>query len=77
MELAAHPALKAFVCGSLSGTCSTLLFQPLDLVKTRLQTLQNNAKPGAPKVGMLTVFVNVVRTENFFSLWKGVSPVSV
>uniref|UniRef100_A0A3B3DDC0 Uncharacterized protein n=1 Tax=Oryzias melastigma TaxID=30732 RepID=A0A3B3DDC0_ORYME len=47
MELAtAHPALKAFMCGSLSGTCSTLLFQPLDLVKTRLQTLQNNAKPG-------------------------------
>uniref|UniRef100_A0A673X4U4 Solute carrier family 25 member 38b n=1 Tax=Salmo trutta TaxID=8032 RepID=A0A673X4U4_SALTR len=47
MELAlAHPALKAFMCGSLSGTCSTLLFQPLDLVKTRLQTLQNNMKPG-------------------------------
>lgn len=42
----AHPALKAFMCGSLSGTCSTLLFQPLDLVKTRLQTMQNNAKPG-------------------------------
>lgn len=42
----AHPALKAFMCGSLSGTCSTLLFQPLDLVKTRLQTLQNDAKPG-------------------------------
>ncbi|GAA6230355.1 solute carrier family 25 member 38-B-like isoform X2 [Lates japonicus] len=75
MDLAAaHPALKAFMCGSLSGTCSTLLFQPLDLVKTRLQTLQNSAKPGAPKVGMFTVFVNVIRTENFFSLWKGVSP---
>ncbi|XP_061839950.1 mitochondrial glycine transporter B-like isoform X1 [Nerophis lumbriciformis] len=70
----AHPALKAFMCGSLSGTCSTLLFQPLDLVKTRLQTLQNNAKPGSPKVGMLSVFVNVIRTENVFSLWKGVSP---
>lgn len=42
----AHPALKAFMCGSLSGTCSTLLFQPLDLVKTRLQTLQNNMHPG-------------------------------
>ncbi|XP_061883035.1 mitochondrial glycine transporter B-like isoform X1 [Entelurus aequoreus] len=75
MELpAAHPALKAFMCGSLSGTCSTLLFQPLDLVKTRLQTLQNNAKPGSPKVGMLSVFVNVIRTESVFSLWKGVSP---
>ncbi|XP_039880664.1 LOW QUALITY PROTEIN: mitochondrial glycine transporter B-like [Simochromis diagramma] len=70
----AHPALKAFMCGSLSGTCSTLLFQPLDLVKTRLQTLQNNAKPGAPKVGMFSVFINVIRTEKFFSLWKGVSP---
>ena len=42
----AHPALKAFLCGSLSGTCSTLLFQPLDLVKTRLQTMQNHVKPG-------------------------------
>ncbi|XP_053181286.1 mitochondrial glycine transporter B-like isoform X2 [Scomber japonicus] len=70
----AHPALKAFMCGSLSGTCSTLLFQPLDLVKTRLQTLQNNAKPGSPKVGMFSVLINVIRTENFFSLWKGVSP---
>ncbi|XP_061585157.1 mitochondrial glycine transporter B-like isoform X2 [Cololabis saira] len=74
MELAAHPALKAFLCGSLSGTCSTLLFQPLDLVKTRLQTLQNSAQPGTPKPGMFTVLVNVVRTENFFGLWKGVSP---
>ncbi|XP_019717418.1 solute carrier family 25 member 38-B-like isoform X2 [Hippocampus comes] len=71
---AAHPALKAFMCGSLSGTCSTLLFQPLDLVKTRLQTLQNNARTGSPKVGMLSVFVNVIRTESVFSLWKGVSP---
>ncbi|KGL81726.1 Solute carrier family 25 member 38, partial [Tinamus guttatus] len=35
-----HPVLKAFVCGSISGTCSTLLFQPLDLLKPRLQTVQ-------------------------------------
>ncbi|XP_068607417.1 mitochondrial glycine transporter B [Brachionichthys hirsutus] len=75
MELAgAHPALKAFMCGSVSGTCSTLLFQPLDLVKTRLQTMQKNAKPGAPNVGMVPVFIHVIRTERFFSLWKGVSP---
>ncbi|XP_061087339.1 mitochondrial glycine transporter B isoform X5 [Conger conger] len=70
----AHPALKAFMCGSLSGTCSTLLFQPLDLVKTRLQTLQNNMHPGSPKVGMVTVFLSVVRTEKLLGLWKGVSP---
>ncbi|XP_018616919.1 mitochondrial glycine transporter B isoform X2 [Scleropages formosus] len=70
----AHPALKAFMCGSLSGTCSTLLFQPLDLVKTRLQTIQNNMLPGSPRVGMVKVFINVIRTEKVFGLWKGVSP---
>ncbi len=35
------------MCGSLSGTCCTLLFQPLDLVKTRLQTLQSGVQPGS------------------------------
>ncbi|XP_064171429.1 mitochondrial glycine transporter B-like [Anguilla rostrata] len=74
MELAmTHPALKAFVCGSLSGTCSTLLFQPLDLVKTRLQTLQKGRSPGS-RVGMVTMFLSVVRTEKLQGLWKGVSP---
>lgn len=75
MEFAlAHPALKAFMCGSLSGTCSTLLFQPLDLVKTRLQTLQSGVQPGSARVSMVTVFLNVVRTEKLLGLWKGVSP---
>lgn len=31
------PVFKAFLAGSFSGTFSTILFQPLDLVKTRLQ----------------------------------------
>ncbi|XP_069053302.1 mitochondrial glycine transporter B isoform X2 [Lepisosteus oculatus] len=69
----AHPVLKAFMCGSLSGTCSTLLFQPLDLVKTRLQTLQSSVQHGS-RVGMVTVFLNVIRTEKLLGLWKGVSP---
>ncbi|XP_034151071.1 mitochondrial glycine transporter B [Esox lucius] len=75
MELSlAHPVVKAFMCGSLSGTCSTLLFQPLDLVKTRLQTLHSNMQPGSARVGMVTVFLSVVRTEKLMGLWKGVSP---
>uniref|UniRef100_UPI003AAF32B4 mitochondrial glycine transporter A-like n=1 Tax=Centroberyx gerrardi TaxID=166262 RepID=UPI003AAF32B4 len=75
MELSlAHPAIKAFMCGSLSGTCSTLLFQPLDLVKTRLQTLQSGMQPGSARVGMVTVLLSVVRTERLLGLWKGVSP---
>ncbi|XP_006890638.1 PREDICTED: solute carrier family 25 member 38 [Elephantulus edwardii] len=68
-----HPAIKAFLCGSISGTCSTLLFQPLDLVKTRLQTLQPSAQ-GSSRVGMFTVLFRVVRTESLLGLWKGMSP---
>jgi len=37
MDIATNPVFKAFLAGSLSGTCSTVLFQPLDLVKTRIQ----------------------------------------
>ena len=33
----ASPVVKSFLAGSLSGTCSTLMFQPLDLIKTRVQ----------------------------------------
>ncbi|XP_072348154.1 mitochondrial glycine transporter B [Scyliorhinus torazame] len=68
-----HPVLKAFVCGSLSGTCSTLLFQPLDLVKTRLQTVQGSMN-GSGRAGMISILLNVIRTERIIGLWKGVSP---
>ncbi|XP_029410119.1 mitochondrial glycine transporter isoform X2 [Nannospalax galili] len=68
-----HPVIKAFLCGSISGTCSTLLFQPLDLLKTRLQTLQPSDH-GSRRVGMLAVFLKVVRTESLLGLWKGMSP---
>ncbi|KAM9187518.1 mitochondrial glycine transporter [Trichechus inunguis] len=68
-----HPAIKAFLCGSISGTCSTLLFQPLDLLKTRLQTLQPSAH-GSRRVGMFALLLKVVRTESLLGLWKGMSP---
>lgn len=68
-----HPVIKAFLCGSISGTCSTLLFQPLDLLKTRLQTLQPSDH-GAGRVGMLALLLKVVRTESILGLWKGMSP---
>ncbi|XP_032264855.1 mitochondrial glycine transporter isoform X3 [Phoca vitulina] len=68
-----HPVIKAFLCGSISGTCSTLLFQPLDLLKTRLQTLQPSAH-GSGRIGMLALLLKVVRTESILGLWKGMSP---
>ncbi|XP_048190834.1 mitochondrial glycine transporter [Perognathus longimembris pacificus] len=68
-----HPAIKAFLCGSVSGTCSAMLLQPLDLLKTRLQTPPPGA-PGRSRLGMLAVCANVVRAESLRGLWRGLSP---
>ncbi|XP_022236895.1 solute carrier family 25 member 38-B-like isoform X1 [Limulus polyphemus] len=67
------PVVKSFLAGSLSGMFSTLLFQPLDLVKTRLQ---NSAHSSVTKVGMLSVITQVVRREKLVGLWRGTVPVS-
>ncbi|ESO85786.1 hypothetical protein LOTGIDRAFT_235746 [Lottia gigantea] len=64
------PILKSFLAGSFSGTCSTLLFQPLDLVKTRIQTSVTHGN----HVGMVQVFTNVVKDEKLTGLWRGVLP---
>ncbi|KAM4821609.1 mitochondrial glycine transporter [Thomomys bottae] len=69
-----HPAIKAFLCGSVSGTCSALLLQPLDLLKTRLQTGPSPAAPGCRRAGMVALCVKVVRAESLLGLWRGVSP---
>lgn len=71
---------KAFVAGALSGTCSTLLFQPFDLVKTRLQVERLSWSPagklklGAGNHGMLYTFYSVVRREHIVGLWRGLVP---
>ncbi|XP_078450601.1 mitochondrial glycine transporter isoform X1 [Lampetra fluviatilis] len=67
-------ALRAFLCGALSGSCSTLLLQPLDLVKTRLQLLSAASLPRSPRVRMVSVLTHVVRTESVRGLWKGLGP---
>ncbi|CAH0723255.1 unnamed protein product, partial [Brenthis ino] len=73
-----HPVFKAFLAGSFSGTFSTILFQPLDLVKTRLQnpgqhvvaaTINSRIQPG-----MISIFVNIVRQEHIIGLWRGMVP---
>ena len=71
------PVSKAFLAGSLSGTCSTLLFQPLDLVKTRQQAglAAPGARPGFLGANnMLAVTRSIVATSNFTGLWRGVLP---
>ena len=70
------PVSKAFLAGSLSGACSTLLFQPLDLVKTRQQAwLAAPGRPGpAAAANMLAVTRGILATSNFTGLWRGVLP---
>eukprot|EP00918_Siedleckia_nematoides_P040098 GHVU01087076.1.p1 GENE.GHVU01087076.1~~GHVU01087076.1.p1 ORF type:complete len:294 (-),score=16.87 GHVU01087076.1:1836-2717(-) len=67
----ASPMVKSFLAGSLSGTFSTILFQPLDLVKTRLQ---NSIYVGARPPGVIAVLGHVIRSEHLLALWKGVVP---
>ncbi|EZA54585.1 Solute carrier family 25 member [Ooceraea biroi] len=69
-----YPILKSFLAGSFSGTFSTILFQPLDLVKTRLQSRVNASNIGSPRNGMLGTVAHIVQKENVFGLWKGMTP---
>lgn len=73
--LANYPVVKAFLAGSFSGTFSTVLFQPLDLVKTRLQNTPTtivNGRHGA--VSMLTIFSSIIQQEHIRGLWRGMTP---
>lgn len=73
-----HPVFKAFLAGSFSGTFSTILFQPLDLVKTRLQNSSQHVVATAVnsriQPSMMAIFSNIVRQEHIVGLWRGMVP---
>ncbi|XP_013783803.2 solute carrier family 25 member 38-like [Limulus polyphemus] len=69
--ISTYPVLKSFLAGSFSGICSTLLFQPLDLVKTRLQSPIQARTAG---LGMVSLLFHVVKNEKVTGLWKGTVP---
>lgn len=68
-SLVIHPVMKAFLAGSVSGTCSTILFQPLDLIKTRLQQTTTPFQQGMFSVGR-----EVLATDRMVGLWRGLVP---
>jgi len=61
------PISKAFLAGSFSGTCSTLLFQPLDLIKTKMQKETS-------RKSLMGITKDIVRTEQLPGLWRGLKP---
>lgn len=62
-----------FICGGLSGICTSTLTYPLDLVRTFLsiQTAGNKSEVMGDKPGMVSGMVNIVKKNGFFGLYKG------
>ncbi|XP_076680876.1 mitochondrial glycine transporter isoform X2 [Andrena cerasifolii] len=71
--LGTYPILKSFLAGSVSGTLSTILFQPLDLIKTRLQS-RVNLNLDSPRGGTVGTVIHIIKKENVFGLWRGMTP---
>ncbi|XP_068443652.1 mitochondrial 2-oxoglutarate/malate carrier protein [Clinocottus analis] len=62
-----------FCASMISGLITTAASMPVDIVKTRIQSM--GMIDGKPEYkNGLEVLVRVVRNEGFFSLWKGFTP---
>lgn len=69
------------MAGATSGMITAVAFQPLDLVKTRMQATQVRGLRSSPashtvpvQRRMTDVFVDIVRREKVWALWNGVVP---
>eukprot|EP00871_Galdieria_phlegrea_P002714 jgi/Galph1/3443/GphlegSOOS_G2072.1 len=66
------PSYLQFVFGGLSGICATLIIQPFDLLKTRLQLSGEGGRPVDHR-GFSSAVVTIVRNEGFLGLYQGLS----
>lgn len=62
-----NPASR-FICGALSGAVACIACYPLDLIRTRLTVMQ---KPGKEKHGIFQTFLNIIKFEGYFGLYRG------
>jgi solute carrier family 25 oxoglutarate transporter 11 len=67
-----QPAFLQYVYGGSAGMGATVIVQPLDLVKTRLQV---SGMGGAAREynGMFDAFAKIIKREGFRALYKGLS----
>lgn len=60
--------MKDFIAGSLGGAAATIITQPADVLKTRLQ-LQSSGI--IQYKGILDATIQIISQEGFLSFWKG------
>ncbi|XP_026670798.1 mitochondrial 2-oxoglutarate/malate carrier protein-like, partial [Ceratina calcarata] len=60
----------SFMAAMLSGLVMSLTSLPVDLAKTRIQSLSGKAKPP----GILQVLIHIVKMEGIPALWRGFLP---
>ena len=70
--------IGSLLSGSLSSTLTTIIYQPLELLKTRIQ-LQEGKSGSSPKIiGRLThSATRLAREQGILSLWRGTGAVSI
>eukprot|EP00096_Caligus_rogercresseyi_P004459 TRINITY_DN1872_c0_g1_i1.p1 TRINITY_DN1872_c0_g1~~TRINITY_DN1872_c0_g1_i1.p1 ORF type:complete len:309 (+),score=69.36 TRINITY_DN1872_c0_g1_i1:190-1116(+) len=62
-----------FLASMFSGLVTTAASMPVDIAKTRIQSMK--IVDGVPEYkGAMDVILKVARNEGFFSLWKGFTP---
>ncbi|PIM98853.1 Mitochondrial solute carrier protein [Handroanthus impetiginosus] len=66
--------LVSLASGSLSGIASSTAIFPLDLVRRRMQLEGAAGRARVHNTGFLGMFGNIVRTEGFRGLYRGIVP---
>lgn len=67
------PIWKGFLNGSLAACCGGAASHPLDLLKVRLQIQGEGVAGAGPKLGVVGMGMNVVKTDGVLALYRGLS----
>lgn len=63
-----------FCSAMCSGFISTVVSMPIDIVKTRIQSMKPDAAGKLPYTGPINCFGSIIKNEGVLSLWKGFTP---
>lgn len=65
------------IAGGTAGLFEALCCHPLDTIKVRMQLYKKSAESGVKTPGMFATGSNIVKTEGFFALYKGLTAVCI